>query len=165
MKFIPVAAAMVAALVPVALAAAPMPDIAGDWTGKGTVRRNDSSDPINVNCAITGQQGQNEIGFKGNCRALLVVRRPIEATFKFVGDKVTGTYVGSPAGGPAELSGTAVSPTQWAIDMTFARPVNGDRNATMLIDNPGTGTFRIVTKDKVASGAEVTTTDVTFTKK
>jgi hypothetical protein len=160
-------AALIALGLPAALAVAapsPIADIAGDWSGKGTVRRDDASKPINVTCQMTGEQSASTLGFEGECRALLVMKRPIGATFKIDGDRVTGTYTGSSAG-VAKLSGRATSATEWKLTMTFPKEINGDNVAEMTIRNSGTGTFQIVTTDKMTSGATVTTTDVTFTKK
>lgn len=158
------AVSAVAALIAPALAAVPIDDIAGAWTGKGKVQQSDTAKPINVSCEVTGEQSSpTDLGFDGVCRALLVMKRPIGATFKLDGDKITGTYTGSLIG-VAQLDGVATSPTEWDLKMTFPKEVNGDNIAQMTISNPGDGTFRIQTRDKMTSGVEVTTTDVTFRK-
>lgn len=167
MKRIPILAALaVAVALPATLSAAPagVTDISGAWSGSGTVQRDGTSKPINVRCEITGEQSTNTIGFEGVCRALLVVRRPIGATFVIDGERVTGTYTGAQAG-VAQLDGRATTPTEWELTMTFPREVNGDNTAMMTIENPGDGTFRIITVDRMVSGDEVTTSDVVFQKK
>lgn len=139
-----------------------MPDLAGAWTGKGQVQKNDTSNPMNVTCTIEGNKpADNKVGFDGECRAMLIMKRAIGATLTREGDQFTGVYTGSNAG-PAELSGTMNGGEELVLSMTFERPVNGDDQAVMTIRRSHEDAFTITTKDRMELGVEVTTSDITF---
>lgn len=136
-------------------------DITGVWKGTGFVQRNETSEPINVRCQIDGMQTELMMGFEGECRAMLVVKRPIGARLAREGDRFTGTYTGSRVG-VAELDGALDGDSRIVLDMTFPKEVNGDDKAVMTINNADDGTFTITTVDKMVSGVDVTTSQITF---
>jgi hypothetical protein len=139
-------------------------DISGPWVGTGFVQKDETSKPIRVNCAVEGAQDGDRIGFEGECRAMLVMRREIGAQLVRSGKTFFGTYRGA-AVGVAELQGTETDPGTVNLTMTFPREVNGHRTARMTITRPGDGTFTIKTEAQMLSGATVTTSEITFARK
>ena len=81
LKFTLVTALMVAGFnlaVPVRQAAAEETsifDITGKWSGKGFVQKDDKSRKMNVTSEIEGAQSGDQIGFDGECRAMMVLMR------------------------------------------------------------------------------------------
>lgn len=148
-----------------ATASLALPDLSGTWRGTGEVQRNENADPINVRCEITGTGNTNntEFGFAGACRALLIMKREIGAEIVRRGERFSGIYTGSNAG-PAALSGTMTEPDTLTLNMRFEREINGDDQAVMTIRRPTDNTFTIVTRDKMESGAEIVTADITFSR-
>lgn len=149
---------------PAAPGGAALPDLTGAWEGTGRVQKDENSKPITVRCKIEGSQSPDEIGFAGECRALLIMKRAIGATLSLEGERLSGVYVGSLAG-PAALSGTLSDTDLLTLDMTFPREVNGDVDATMLIRRPSDDEFTITTVDTMESGVDVTTSQITFERK
>jgi hypothetical protein len=139
-------------------------NINGDWVGKGFVQADEKSRPVNVNCAVEGHHEGDVIGFEGECRAMLVVRREIGANLTRSGDSYTGTYKGANVG-LAQLVGQATDGNTVDLTMTFPRAVNGDTLARMTISLPGDGTFTVKTEDEMVSGETVTTSEITFARK
>lgn len=139
-------------------------DITGEWSGKGRVQKNAQSRPVNVSCAIVGSQEGDEIGFEGECRAMLILKRAIGADITRDGEHYTGTYTGSNAG-VAALDGGPADDGSIVLTMTFPKEVNGDDTATMRIETPNEGSFTITTVDKMATGEDVTTSQITFERK
>lgn len=139
-------------------------DISGTWTGIGKVQKNESAKPLNVKCSIDGEQSTGTIGFGGQCRALMFLKRDIGAELTVDGDRLSGVYVGSDAG-PARLDGTITDPETITLNMTFEREVNGDDQAVMTIIRPDENSFTITTVDRMLSGEEVTTSQITFLRK
>lgn len=163
-----VVGAAMAAMIAVPLAARatleePIGDIRGTWSGTGFVQKNAGSRPITVRCTIDGEQNGVEIGFGGECRALLVMKRAIGAHLVRDGNRLTGTYVGSDVG-VAQLDGGVTPSGSVVLTMTFPRDVNGDDRALMMIDRPDEHTFTITTVDSMLTGEEVTTAQITFAR-
>jgi hypothetical protein len=121
----------------------------GAWTGGGMVQRKATEDPHHVTCSMTGAPSQNSVSISGTCRAALVFTRQIRADIRFdpATGRYSGTYIGA-RGGPARLlgkrSGDAV-----VLGITWPKPLNGDRSATMTIQNAGGGKLRISVADKL----------------
>jgi hypothetical protein len=136
-------------------------DISGAWSGSGFVQKNETSDPMKVRCQIEGEQHDDRLGFDGECRAMLILRRAIGATLTRIGDRFEGRYEGSRAG-VAALEGAIVEAGRLVLTMRFPREVNGDDVATMTIDTNGGDSFTITTTDRMESGVDVTTSKITF---
>lgn len=138
-----------------------LPDISGAWQGTGEVQRNENASPVGVRCAIDGRWDVTSVGFDGECRAMLIMKRAIGAELQRQGERYTGVYIGSNAG-PAQLDGTLTAPNTLTLNMTFENEVNGDDQAVMTIERTGDDEFRIETRDTMESGVEVTTANITF---
>lgn len=137
-------------------------DVTGKWTGKGFVQKDANSRKMNVTCEVTGARAGDAIGFEGQCRAMLVMKRAIGADLVADGDSYSGIYIGSRVG-PADLEGTMEDPGKIVMKMTFPKSVNGDDIATMTIETPSDNTFTITTVDLMDDGVtEVTTADIAF---
>lgn len=139
------------------------PNLAGVWSGEGQVQKDENSKPISVRCNLTSEQSPTSIDFDGECRAMLIMKREIGAELTREGERFTGVYIGSRAG-PAQLDGTMTAPNTLTLSMTFEREVNGDDQAVMTIERPQDDRFTITTVDTMVSGAEVTTSQITFLK-
>lgn len=134
----------------------------GRWSGTGTIQRNLESSPTRVSCKMTGDADSQGFDLKGACRAAIFTR-PVGASLRRRGDSYVGSYVGSKIG-PASLSGR---PRGNTVDLAIVWPreVNGDRDATMTIRSLGPNQFRITVTDRSpATGQQVRTTDLTFTR-
>lgn len=136
---------------------------AGPWNGTGLVQRNPDADPQKVNCSLDGARTANRITIAGTCRAYLVFSRKVSAEILFdpETDRYVGTYIGSKVG-PASLTGRRNGD---AVDLTvlWPRPVHGDREARMRIQNGGDGSLRILVTDDYGKGEE-TVTDVSLVR-
>jgi hypothetical protein len=120
----------------------------GSWRGSGTVQENFESGVHSISCKMSGDGQGTAIKVDGSCRAALIFTRKIGASVRYDPKTglYTGTYIGSPTG-PAALvgkrQGDAIN-----LRVTWAKPINGDREAQMTIVNSGSG-LRIVMTDKV----------------
>lgn len=156
-------AAVLSLAAPIHAGAETVPNVTGEWSGKGVVQKNDTSRPINVRCEVEGSQTDARIGFAGECRALLVMKRAISADVNRQGEDWRGTYIGSLAG-DATIVGGPQGDGAFVFDMTFPREVNGDTSAVMRIETEGDDAFTITTTDTMESGVEVTTAKIDFTR-
>lgn len=137
-------------------------DIRGAWTGKGFVQKDSESRKMNVTCKIQGAQEGDELGFDGECRAMMVLKRAIGADIMRQGTQYTGTYVGSKAG-PAVLNGGPKDDGSIVLQMTFPKTIHGDDIATMTIQPENERVFKITTVDLMGEGqTPVTTAQITF---
>src|SRR5882724_2272991 len=78
--------------------------LGGNWAGRGSVKIDADSSPINVNCKFASDTTESSMSLDGKCTGLIVVSREIAANIKTDGKSYKGTYVGSSTG-PAGLSG------------------------------------------------------------
>lgn len=138
-------------------------DVAGRWSGTGFIQSDPTARRMNVRCAIDGEQSGNTLGFDGECRAALVLKRAIGIRLTRDGDHFSGTYIGT-IGGASKLDGVAATPDRWVLTMTLPREIHGDDKAKMVIETLPDGTFTITTTDRMDGGDEMTTSKVTFTK-
>ncbi|MEM7693392.1 MAG: hypothetical protein AAF318_03015 [Pseudomonadota bacterium] len=138
-------------------------NIAGKWTGKGFVQKNETARKINVRCEVEGKADDGQLAFDGFCRAMLVIKRDIGVTLTRTGDSYAGIYIGSDVG-PAELSGTRTDAERLILTMTFPRNVNGDDVAVMTIEHGDPNAFMITTVDDMESGNAITTANISFTR-
>jgi hypothetical protein len=134
-----------------------------NWSGGGKVLRRINESPWNVRCTMTQDQGRNAIDIGGTCRAAVFVSKAIGAQLTV--DPATGVYSGTYIGaseGPAALTGRRSGDTL-TLTITWAEPINGNDQATMIIRNPGDGTMQIQVIDRDGPGGPtVTTSDLTF---
>lgn len=138
-------------------------DVAGRWSGQGFVQSDPKGRRMNIWCSIDGEQNGNTLGFDGECRAALIMKRAIGIKLTRDGDHFAGTYIGT-TGGASKLDGVAATPDRWVLTMTLPQTIHGDDKAVMVIETSPAGTFTITTTDRMSGGEEMTTSKVTFTK-
>jgi hypothetical protein len=127
----------------------------GTWSGSGKVQREGASQPRQVTCTVTGSPGENRISAQGSCRAFAIFSRPIGVDLAY--DPRSGTYRGTYTGsriGPARLIGTRQGDVV-TLQIEWPRPVNGDTQAAMAIQNDGQGRLRITVADNLTPGGPV----------
>ena len=120
--------------------------LAGQWKGSGTVLTRIGSNPINVDCRFDIGAGASNLSMNGACRGLLVVRRSVAAKLTANGQSYSGTYTG-PSGMPSSLSGSRKG-NAINLAVRWAREVNGDRSATMVLEKVADNRLRLQTIDK-----------------
>jgi hypothetical protein len=137
----------------------------GAWLGSGLVARNEAEDVNKVLCTMKGAPAENRVSMNGTCRAALIFSRQIGADIRF--DPSSGRYAGIYTGstiGPAALSGIRRGDAV-VMTITWPKPVRGDTEATMTINNPGNGQLSIVVTDEVEpGGATATVTSLSLTR-
>jgi hypothetical protein len=131
----------------------------GNWAGKGSVKVDADSSPINVNCKFASDTTANSMALDGSCTGLVVVSRDIGANIKTDGTSYKGTYIGSSTG-PAGLSGKR-SGNALNLGIRWASDVNGDRKAQLRLEKVGDNGMRLTTTDKdPATGKSVVISDI-----
>ena len=131
----------------------------GNWAGKGSVKVDADSSPINVNCKFASDTTASSMALDGSCTGLVVVSRDIGANIKTDGKSYTGTYIGSSTG-PAGLSGKR-SGNALNLGIRWASDVNGDRKAQLRLEKVGDNGMRLTTTDKdPATGKSVVISDI-----
>lgn len=127
----------------------------GNWFGSGKVQREGSSQPQQVTCSVMGNPTKNRISAQGSCRAFVIFTRQIgvDVTYDPGSDIYRGTYTGARIG-PARLSGTRRGDAL-SLRIEWPRPVNGDTQAAMVIQNDGRGTLRITVADNLTPGGPI----------
>lgn len=119
--------------------------------------------PINVRCSLSFRTGESSLSMQGSCRGLLVVQRRISANLQASGQRYRGSYVG-PGGQESSLSGRRQG-NAINLAVRWAKPVNGDRAATMTIERIGNNRARLQTIDKdPASGRSVVTSRIDLSR-
>ena len=137
----------------------------GSWRGGGNVAlSNDPSDPISVNCTVSGEGDAQKIAIGGTCRAAIVFGREIAAnlTYDPASDRYVGTYIGSKAG-PARLEGRRSGDTV-TLNVTYAQPVGPDSSAVMTIRHQGGNQFSLTVTDDLGQGP-TSTTQLSFSQR
>lgn len=159
-------------LLPLLLLAAPafadetgfLKSLEGSWTGSGMVKTNAQAKPLNVTCSFDSRADGTALSMKGNCRGLLVISRSIGADLQTNGARYSGVYIG-PQGGRSSLNGARRGNTI-NLAVHWAKPVNGDRNADMMIQKIGNNGMRLTTVDRdPTSGQKVTTSEINLQRK
>ena len=134
----------------------------GGWGGSGTIQRDIDPSPRKVTCTLKSARADaNNISLTGSCRALVVFSRSIGATLTYdpASKRYRGIYTGS-SKGPAQLSGRQQG-DRLVLDITYPKPIFGDRKAVMTIASNGRAGFSMVVIDKV-DGAEKQTSNFSF---
>lgn len=136
----------------------------GDWIGEGSVRLRTHRDPISVSCDFTSTGEGSELSVDGRCRALSVFSRNISANLAAQGSSYSGVYVGAGTG-QAGLKGTR-NGQAINLTVTWARTVNGDREARMTLEKLNQNAMRLTTVDRdPETGRNVTTSTITLQRK
>lgn len=131
----------------------------GQWAGRGTVKIRADVAPINVSCNLNSRNAGLALSMRGTCRGLILVSRPIGADLQFNGARYSGTYIG-PRGGKSGLIGSRRGD---AINLTihWAREVNGDRRARLILRKVGENGMQLTTIDvDPRSGSRVVTSKI-----
>lgn len=114
---------------------------------------------LKVSCTLRSDAGTSAVSMSGTCRGLAVFTRTFSATVKAAGERYTGNYVG-PSGLPSKLAGNRKG-AALNLRVTWARLINGDRDAVLLIEKIGQNRLRLQTVDKdPASGQPVITSRI-----
>ncbi|MEF2072304.1 hypothetical protein [Consotaella aegiceratis] len=160
------AASLLATALPVSQPAAAAGDFLsrfdGQWSGSGEVIREESpSKPNAIKCSIAVDRAANSFSMDGDCRAAVIFTRSIGASLDYdPGSGVfTGVFTGSKKG-PAQLEGRQKG-NSLVLNMTWRKPIFGDRSSVLTLTNTGNGTFSLAITDQV-EGRAVKTTDVSF---
>jgi hypothetical protein len=165
--FTPIAAILFACLIPgvaVADEADFLTSLHGNWAGEGMVTIRIGFKPIGVSCAFSSTGNGNSFSMNGNCRGLLIINRAISAKLQANGTRYSGVYIG-PSGGRSLLSGTRSGDT---INLTvrWAKEVNGDFAANMLIRKTGENSLSLLTNDRdPKTGRNVMTSDIVLQRR
>ena len=119
--------------------------LAGNWSGKGTVKVRVNAPTINVTCRFKSDTTAASLSLGGECTSLAIFSRAISADLKVSGSRYSGSYVGAGTG-TAGLGGQRAGDTI-NLSITWAKEVNGDRKAQMTIEKVGTSGMRLITVD------------------
>ena len=131
----------------------------GNWGGKGSVKVEANSAPINVSCKFSSDTTESSMALDGSCTGMVVVSRAIGATIKTDGKSYKGTYIGSSTG-PAGLSGKR-SGNALNLGIRWAKDVNGDRSAKLRLEKVGDNGMRLTTVDTdPATGKNVVISEI-----
>ena len=134
----------------------------GSWAGSGTITVD--SVPLQVSCRATGRPNANRITIEGNCSVSVInVRIAADITYDSTCGCYSGTYIGAKVG-PARVlgkrSGDVVN-----LAITWPKPVHGDTDARMTIENAGRGSLRLRIFDNVVvDGPEEQTSEVLLSR-
>ncbi|MBX5160680.1 MULTISPECIES: hypothetical protein [unclassified Rhizobium] len=133
--------------------------LAGDWHGTGMVLTKIGGTNLNVSCSLRSDASESAVSMNGKCRGLAVFTRAFSANVKVLGQRYTGSYIG-PSGQPSKLVGSRQGDAL-NLRVTWARVVNGDRNAILMIEKIGQDRLRLQTVDRdPASGQSVVTSRI-----
>jgi hypothetical protein len=136
----------------------------GNWAGRGTVTMRIGLKPISVSCTFTSSGSVNALAMNGNCRGLLVINRAISANLQATGSRYNGIYVG-PSGGRSALSGSRTGDTI-NLAVRWAKEVNGDYAANMVIRKVGANNLDLLTNDRdPKTGKNVVTSDIALQRR
>ncbi len=119
--------------------------LAGNWSGKGTVKVRVNAPTINVTCRFKSDTSAASLALDGKCTSLAIFSRAISADLKASGSRYSGSYVGAGTG-TAGLRGQRAGDTI-NLGITWAKEVNGDRKAQMTIEKVGASGMRLTTID------------------
>ncbi len=127
----------------------------GNWAGSGKVQREGTSLPRQVSCSVSANPDANRLNVQGSCRAAIIFSRPIGALLIYDprSGEYRGTYTGSKIG-PARLTGTRTGDAV-NLRIDWPRPVNGDRQAAMVIRNDGRDALVISVADNLSPGGPI----------
>lgn len=133
--------------------------LAGSWVGKGSVKVDAGSQPINITCKFASRATDSSLSLDGKCTGYVVFSRVIGADVQTDGKSYTGIYTGSSTG-PAGLSGKR-SGNALILDIHWAKEVNGDRSALLKLEKVGDQGMRLTTVDKdPATGKNIVISEI-----
>lgn len=136
----------------------------GDWSGKGTVKPRFNVPAVNLTCTFQTRAQGLALSMNGSCTGLVLVRRSIGANLRAEGVRYNGTYIG-PAGGRSALSGRRQGDAI-RLAIRWAREVNGDRNADMVIRRIGGNVLKLSTHDlDPRTGKSVVTSEINLRRR
>ncbi|WP_246706330.1 MULTISPECIES: hypothetical protein [Rhizobium] len=133
--------------------------LAGNWSGKGTVKVRTNAPTLKVTCRFKSDANASSLALNGRCTSLAIFSRVISANLRASGETYTGSYVGAgtgTAGLGGKRAGNAIN-----LAIKWAKEVNGDRRAQMTIEKTGASGMRLTTIDTdPATGRSVVTSRI-----
>ncbi|MBB3236611.1 hypothetical protein [Phyllobacterium endophyticum] len=134
--------------------------LAGAWAGTGTVKVRTDARPIKVRCRFESTANTSSLDLNGKCTGLILISRAINSHLVSGGhSRYTGTYTGAGTG-VAGLMGTRRGDAIY-LEVRWAKNVNGDRSAQMILQKIGDDGLKLSTKDvDPKSGKLVTTSEI-----
>jgi hypothetical protein len=131
----------------------------GNWSGRGKVKVRITAPTIGVSCRFKSGSAAQSLSLTGTCRGLLVFSRKIGAELKVHQGRYSGTYIGAGTG-PAALNGSR-SGNAINLAIRWAKNVNGDRNARLIVEKIGRNGMRLTTTDMdLKTGRSVVTSQI-----
>lgn len=138
-----------------------MDGIGGSWRGAGIALVPPVGE-ISARCTLTVSASGRNTAFDGVCRKGPFKRSLTLRLSSSDGVTYSGTYDGTRAGA-ARLSGRRKG-NKLTLNISWPKPVNGDRVATLVLAAQSNGRLQQQVFDKV-DGATVVTSDFTFTRR
>jgi hypothetical protein len=117
----------------------------GNWSGTGAVKVRVSSSPMNVSCKFSSDSTERSLSLEGSCTGFMGFSRAIGAVIKSNGSTYWGSYVGAGTGTAGLTGKRAGDALEFGI--RWAKKVNGDRSAKMIIEKIGSNGMRLTTVD------------------
>ena len=131
----------------------------GGWNGDGKIKIRVNSFPLSITCSFTSQVSGTSLSLRGKCSSFFGFSRVIGADIMADGSTYSGTYVGAGtgvAGLNGKRSGNAIK-----LAIHWAKEVNGDRSARMMIEKIGSDGMSLTTVDTdPKTGKEVVTSQI-----
>jgi hypothetical protein len=149
----------IAATIATASETAFLQSLDGKWSGSGTVKVRTDSSPVKVTCNFRSDAKGSSLSLDGNCRGLVVVSRSAQAQLKANGSAYSGSYIGAGTG-TAGLRGNR-SGNSIDLGIRWAKEVNGDRSARLMVEKVGADGMKLTTVDQdPKSGKSVVTSQI-----
>jgi hypothetical protein len=131
----------------------------GKWAGNGIVKIRTNSVPLAVSCHFDSSATNSSLSLDGSCSGLILISRTIGANLKFNGANYTGSYSGAGTG-MAALFGSRRD-NSINLGIRWAKNVNGDRRAQLVLQKVGNNGMRLTTEDvDPMSGETVVTSEI-----
>ena len=131
----------------------------GNWTGTGTVKVRADASPVSISCKFNSDAAASSLALNGNCRGLFMFSRAVSANLKANGSSYKGSYLGAgsgKAGLQGRRNGNAIN-----LTIRWAKEVNGDRDARLVVEKKGSNGMQLTTVDKdPTTGKEVITSQI-----
>lgn len=135
--------------------------LSGNWAGKGKAYVTQFGN-VSAKCRFSVSEASSTVVMDGSC-GLGPIKQKLGLRLEARDNgRVTGTYTGSKTG-PAKLSGT-IKGDRLIMAITWNKPVNGDREAQMVLQRTGSNAFSQTVTDTV-DGKTVKTSNFAFNRR
>ncbi|MGO4439771.1 hypothetical protein [Rhizobium sp. RAF56] len=136
----------------------------GQWDGGGMVKDPVSAPTVNITCHFASEAKDAGLSMAGTCRGMLIFTRALGADLSVAGSRYSGVYIG-PSGKRSSLSGSR-SGNAINLAIRWSKLVNGDRNASLVVEKVGDNGMRLTTVDvDPSSGKPVVTSEINLKRK